>query len=71
MFKIILVFLITTLSYFQSRIKTGVVSDDEIKPLESANVIAKPLQEKANLKFAIADNKRCNVWSRLLCSSRN
>jgi hypothetical protein len=33
------------------------VSDDSNKPLESANVIAKPLQEKASLKFAIADNK--------------
>ena len=27
------------------------------KPLESANVIAKPLQEKASLNFPIADNK--------------
>ena len=57
MFKFILVFLITTLSYSQIRTVTGVVSDDSNKPLESANVIAKPLQEKANLKFAIADNK--------------
>ncbi|MEC5164396.1 hypothetical protein RCH18_000112 [Flavobacterium sp. PL11] len=57
MFKILFFFLITTLSYSQSRIITGVVSDDLNKPLESANVIAKPLQEKANLKFAIADNK--------------
>lgn len=36
---------------------TGVVSDTLDIPLESANVIAKPLQEKASLKFAIADNK--------------
>ena len=36
---------------------TGVISDDLNKPLESANIIAKPLQEKASLKFAIADNK--------------
>ncbi len=57
MFKILFFFLITTLSYSQTRIITGVVSDDLNKPLESANVIAKPLQEKANLKFAIADNK--------------
>ena len=31
----------------------GVVSDATTKPLESANVIAKPLQEKDNLKFSI------------------
>jgi hypothetical protein len=57
MFKTLLVFLITTLSYSQTHTITGVVSDDINKPLESANVIAKPLQEKASLKFAIADNK--------------
>lgn len=57
MFKTLLVFLLTTLSYSQVHTITGVVSDDTNKPLESANVIAKPLQEKASLKFAIADNK--------------
>ena len=36
---------------------TGVVFDEKEKPLESANIIAKPLQDKATLKFAIADNK--------------
>ncbi|KGD68911.1 hypothetical protein [Flavobacterium aquatile] len=30
---------------------TGVIFDDLSKPLESANIIAKPLQEKASLKF--------------------
>lgn len=33
------------------------VSDDNGKPLEYSNIIAKPLQEKASLKFAIADYK--------------
>lgn len=47
----------TIVSFSQSRTITGVVSEDTNKPLESANVIAKPLQEKASLKFAIADNK--------------
>lgn len=47
----------TTNCFSQTRTITGVVSDDVNKPLESANVIAKPLQEKASLKFAIADNK--------------
>jgi hypothetical protein len=36
---------------------TGIVSDTLNNPLESANVIAKPLQENASIKFAIADNK--------------
>lgn len=45
------------ISYSQTRTLTGVVSDDANLPLENANVIAKPLQEKASLKFAIADNK--------------
>ncbi|WP_339658988.1 carboxypeptidase-like regulatory domain-containing protein [Flavobacterium frigidarium] len=57
MLKIVLFLIFTTFSYSQSRTITGVVSDDTNKPLESANVIAKPLQEKASLKFAIADNK--------------
>ncbi|MFH6995228.1 carboxypeptidase-like regulatory domain-containing protein [Flavobacterium sp. FlaQc-48] len=48
---------IFSLSYSQTRTFVGIVSDETLKPLESANVIAKPLQEKANLKFAIADNK--------------
>ncbi len=33
------------------------VNNEKDLPLESANIIAKPLQEKASLKFAIADNK--------------
>lgn len=41
----------------QTRTVTGVVFDENEKPLESANIIAKPLQEKASIKFAIADNK--------------
>ena len=57
MLRILLFLFFTTFSYSQSRTITGVVSDDTNKPLESANVIAKPLQEKASLKFAIADNK--------------
>ncbi len=58
MHKILFYFLFfTTLSFSQSRSITGVVAEENNKPLESANVIAKPLQEKASLKFAIADNK--------------
>ncbi|POS01395.1 outer membrane receptor protein involved in Fe transport [Flavobacterium croceum DSM 17960] len=40
-----------------SQTLTGKVLDQStLKPLESANIIAKPLQQKASLKFAIADN---------------
>ncbi|OAB28185.1 CarboxypepD_reg-like domain-containing protein [Flavobacterium fryxellicola] len=52
-----LLLLFSFFSFSQSRTIIGVVADDNNKPLESANVIAKPLQEKASLKFAIADNK--------------
>lgn len=41
----------------QSKNISGLVSDDNGKPLEYSNIIAKPLQEKASLKFAIADYK--------------
>jgi hypothetical protein len=54
--KIILIFLFS-ISYSQNHTITGVVFDEKEAPLESANIIAKPLQEKATLKFAIADNK--------------
>jgi hypothetical protein len=57
MLKIYILFLFTTISFSQTKTFVGTVSDDANKPLESANVIAKPLQEKASLKFAIADNK--------------
>ncbi len=55
MLRILLFLLFSTLSFSQTL--TGVVSDDTNNALESANVIAKPLQDKAQLKFAIADNK--------------
>ncbi|MBW1654474.1 TonB-dependent receptor [Flavobacterium quisquiliarum] len=52
-----ILFFVTTITFSQTKTLIGVVSDETSKPLESANVIAKPLQEKASLKFAIADNK--------------
>ncbi len=57
MIKTILFFLYCSLSFSQNHTITGVVFDENEKPLESANIIAKPLQDKATLKFAIADNK--------------
>jgi hypothetical protein len=54
---LILIFFCCSTSIGFSQKLTGVVSDTLNNPLENANVIAKPLQEKATLKFAIADNK--------------
>lgn len=51
------IFLFTTLSFSQTHTITGVVSDSINNPLESANIIALPNSENAQLKFAIADNK--------------
>ena len=55
--KSLLFFLLLSLSVFSQKTITGVVSDSLNQPLESANLIAKPLQEKARIKFAMADNK--------------
>jgi hypothetical protein len=41
----------------QTRSLTGVVADSLQVPLENANIIAKPLAEGANLRFAISDHK--------------
>lgn len=53
----IFIFFITSFPYSQNYTITGVVFNEKEAPLESANIIAKPLQEKATLKFAIADNR--------------
>ena len=55
--KFLLLFLLISLSAFSQKTITGVVSDSLNQPLESANLIAKPLQEKTGIKFAMADNK--------------
>lgn len=53
----LLLFLFSFLfSFSQERTITGIVSDSLKNPLERANIIAKPLQDNANLKFAIADH---------------
>lgn len=57
MYKTLFLFLTSSLAFSQTHTITGVVSDSINVPLESANIIAKPLQENAQLKFAIADNK--------------
>jgi hypothetical protein len=55
MLKFLLLFF--TLSIFsQNHTITGVVFDDKEKPLESANIIANPLTEKAKLKFTQSIN---------------
>jgi hypothetical protein len=55
--KILLFIVLFTIQFSFSQTMTGIVSDTLNNPLESANVIAKPLQENASIKFAIADNK--------------
>jgi hypothetical protein len=54
--KYILFLLFSIFSFSQERTITGIVSDTLYKSLERANVIAKPLQDNAGLKFAIADH---------------
>jgi hypothetical protein len=56
MLRILFLF-ICSFSFSQTHTITGVVSDSINNPLESANIIAKPLQENTQLKFAIADNR--------------
>ena len=48
--KSLLIFLFLSLSVFSQKTITGVVSDTLNQPLESANLIAKPLQDKAKAK---------------------
>lgn len=57
MFRVSLIIFLVNCSLTFSQSITGIIADDANKPLESANIIAKPLQENATLKFAIADNK--------------
>jgi hypothetical protein len=49
--------LFSSLSFSQTHTITGVVSDSINNPLESANIIALPKSDNAQLKFAIADNR--------------
>ena len=55
--RIFIILLLTNFAFSQTTSITGLISDENNKPLESANIIAKPLQDGATLKFAIADNK--------------
>lgn len=52
-----IIFFITFFCFSQTKTILGKVYDNNNNPLESVNIIAKPLQEKASLKFAIADNQ--------------
>lgn len=53
---IFLLLFYSTFTFSQTHSFTGIVTDEDNNPLESANVIAKPLQKNANIKFAIVDN---------------
>ncbi len=48
--KITSIFFLLITKFIFSQSLSGTVSDTLNNPLENANVIAKPLQEKANLK---------------------
>jgi hypothetical protein len=56
--KSLLLFLFISLSAFSQKTITSVVSDTLNKPLEAANLIAKPLQEKAGINY------NCKKYSR-------
>ena len=51
-------FLFAEKTYSQAKTLSGIVSDSLNTPLENANVLAKSRDEKPEIKFAIADNKR-------------
>lgn len=53
--KFLFILIISPLLSF-SQTLIGVVQDSLGNPLQNANVIAKPLVEKAGLKFSIADH---------------
>lgn len=56
--KITIIFILFSFfSFSQSNTLTGVIVDESNKPLEGANIIAKPSQSNLNIKFSIADNK--------------
>ena len=55
--KLIKYFLLFIFCHASGQNLTGIVTDTLLSPLENANVIAKPLQQNASIKFAIADNK--------------
>lgn len=52
-----LVLFASFISYSQTKILIGVISDTLDIPLENANIIANPYDSDQQLKFAIADNK--------------
>lgn len=54
---LLLLLLISTIGFSQTKTITGVISDTLNVPLENANIIAAPFGKDAQLKFAIADNK--------------
>lgn len=55
--KYFFILLISTFSFSQNRIMTGVVSDEFNRPLESANIIVRPSTDKVTIKFVSVDNK--------------
>lgn len=57
MLKNLFFLLFSTFTFSQTYDIAGIVSSEKNIPLEASNIIAKPLEVKASLKFAITDNK--------------
>ncbi|WP_276378879.1 TonB-dependent receptor [Flavobacterium sp. H4147] len=57
MIKVALFFLLPIICFSQVKTLRGTISSETDVFLESANVIARPLQDKASIKFAITENK--------------
>ncbi|MBG6060318.1 hypothetical protein IWX83_000081 [Flavobacterium sp. CG_9.1] len=56
MFKLLFFFFFITLSFYQSGSVTGVISNFIVKPLESANVIAKSNYQVMNESAILVKN---------------
>lgn len=59
MLKVFIFFLLPIISFAQLKDLKGIVVSNSNILLESANIIAKPLQDKSSIKFAITDSKGC------------
>lgn len=57
MLKVTIFLFFSIFSFSQTHYLSGFVLSELNEPLESANIIAKPLQDNTTLKYAIADNK--------------
>jgi hypothetical protein len=62
--KFLFLFLLSSFSFAQTKIITGVVSDTLTNPLESANIIALPKSEKGSFLAYYIDQKHSLVLNK-------